>query len=254
MHNNELDMAAGSAAAIVLGYLQGLETMIIGSNENILDSLVFARPALERLEELQGRTIGVSRLKSLSDVATRLALHRVGLEPDADVSIRATGGLAESLAAMETGAIDAATLGMPIAFEAHKRGYRELLNITNLRIPYLGSSIGSTKRVIADQPDTIDRVFRAVALATSRLKTDREFAIQIIGKYNNVDDRDLLGATIDYYRPVYVPDLYPDPEAVQAVLDLEENAQARTTRASEVTDYRFAERLRSSGFVDSLPQ
>jgi hypothetical protein len=64
----------------------------------------------------------------------------------------------------------------------------------------------------------------------------------------------VLSATVDYYRPLYVVDSYPTREAVQAVLDAEENPAARTTRPEALLDNRYAERLRSSGFLDRLPR
>jgi hypothetical protein len=69
----------------------------------------------------------------------------------------------------------------------------------------------------------------------------------VIGRYTRSDDADLLGDTIDYYAPRFQADLYPDPRAVQAALDLEENPAARTTPPSAVVDYRFVEQLASSG-------
>jgi hypothetical protein len=64
----------------------------------------------------------------------------------------------------------------------------------------------------------------------------------------------VLNAALDYFLPLYQPDLYPDAEAVQAVLDLEENLVARTTRPADVTDSRYADQLRASGFLTQLPR
>lgn len=72
--------------------------------------------------------------------------------------------------------------------------------------------------------------------------------------YTRMDDRDLLGATVDHYRKIWVADAYPDPVALQAVLDVEEHPAARTTRPEEMIDARFAEHLRQSGFLDRLPR
>jgi hypothetical protein len=100
----------------------------------------------------------------------------------------------------------------------------------------------------------IDRAMRGLAQAIARLATDREYSIQVIGKYSQSEDRELLGATFDYYQPVWQRDLYPDAPAVQAALDLEENSAARTLKPQDVVDYRFADRLRSSGFLERLPR
>ncbi len=112
--------------------------------------------------------------------------------------------------------------------------------------------MGSTRRVVAEQPELIDGALRALAQAIHRLQTDSASSAQVIGKYSQSDDAELLSATVDYVRPQLQADLYPDPAAVQGVLDLDEQRPARTTRPDDVVDYRFAERLRASGFLDTL--
>ncbi|HLH23276.1 MAG TPA: hypothetical protein VK066_12190 [Chloroflexota bacterium] len=167
---------------------------------------------------------------------------------------RGTGGIPESLAALESGTVDGASITGPAIFQARQRGYRELLPIQNLGIPLVTAGIGSPQRVIAQQPAMIDAALRALAQAVKRLRSDRAFGVQVIGQYSQSDDAELLSATVDYLRPQLQPDLYPDPAAVQGVLDLEENPAARTARPEDVADFGFAERLKASGFLDRLPQ
>jgi ABC-type nitrate/sulfonate/bicarbonate transport system substrate-binding protein len=254
MHAGELDLVFSGGPSLVLGYLEGLQTMILGSTSNALDITVFTRPEIQTLDDVRGKTIGAGRPKSITDIAARLGFKRVGLQPDVDVFIGVTGGLPESLAALETGTIDGAALNVPMVFEARRRGYRELLSLTALQVSFMNSAVGATRQVIEARPELPERYLRALAQASSRLKTDREAAIEVIGKYNQSDDREVLGSTVDHYRPLWVVDPYPDPAAVQAVLDAEEHPAARTTRPEDVTDSRFAERLRQSGFLDQLPR
>lgn len=252
LKNGELHFTASGGPALVLGHIQGLETVIIGSASSVLDAIVFTRPEIQTPQDLRGKTIGVTRIKAVTDVAARLGFQRVGLQPDVDVFTRGTGGLAESLAAVETGVVDGASLTVPGIFEARKRGLREVLSISDMSIPFLTAGIGTTRRVLAEQPDMGDHFMRALAQAVHRLRTDREYAIDVLGQYSRSDDRDVLGATVDYARPLYQADLYPDAAAIQAVLDAEEHPDARTTRPADVTDVRFADRLRSSGFLERL--
>jgi hypothetical protein len=93
-----------------------------------------------------------------------------------------------------------------------------------------------------------------MAQAMSRLQTDREFSIQVADKYVPGLDREVLNAALDCFLPLYQPDLCPEAAAVQAVLDLEENPTARTTTPADVTDARYAEQLRASGFLSQLPR
>ena len=254
MTNGELDVTFAAGPTLVLGHLQGLDTVFIGSTSNALDSVILTRPEIQSPSELQGKTIGVNRLRSLGDVTARLMLQRAGLQPDIDVFTRGTGGQAEALAALQIGAVDGISVSPPIVFEARKLGYRELLSAPELGIPFLSGGIGATRRLLAERPELGGRYLRALAQANSRLRTDRELAIQVLGKYSQLDDRELLGATVDYFRGQYTVDPYPEPVAVQGVLDAEDQPAARTARPADLTDYRFAEELRGSGFLDRLPR
>ena len=120
---------------------------------------------IETPEDLRGKTIGVTNLKAISDTAARLAVKRVGLHPDVDVFTRRTGGLAESLAGIETGVLDGASLSVPVLFEARKRGYRELLNVAEMRIPFLIGAIGTTRKALAERPELGGKYLRAIAQA-----------------------------------------------------------------------------------------
>ncbi len=210
--------------------------------------------AKDVFQDLRGQIIAVSRLKAVSDVAARLAVQRFGLQPDVDVFTRGTGGNAESLAALEAGTVAAASLSVPAVFEARKRGHHDLIDVTAMRIPFGNGTLGATKATLDRRLDVAERVLRAVAQATSRLKTDREYAAQIIGKYSQIEDPEALRGTVDVYAPIMTVDPYPDPAAIQTLLDIEEHPAARTARPEQMIDYRAAEALRRSGFLDRLPK
>ena len=108
LRNGELEFIAAGAPSLVLGNLQGLETMVFGASVNWLEDVIVARPEIQNVQNLRGQTIGVSRLKAITDISARLGVERFGLKPDVDVFIRGTGGNAESLAALEANTVAAA--------------------------------------------------------------------------------------------------------------------------------------------------
>src|SRR5712692_9526153 len=110
LHNGDVAVVAAGGPSLLLGALQGLETLIVGSQMHVLESAIVVRPEIRSIEDLRGKTVGVSRLKAISDVGARLGLERMGLKPDVDVFTRGTGGIAESLAALEQGAVEGASV------------------------------------------------------------------------------------------------------------------------------------------------
>jgi ABC-type nitrate/sulfonate/bicarbonate transport system substrate-binding protein len=254
LHNGEIDVAAAGGPSLVLGTLQGLDIVIVGSYQDVLEAGVVARPEIQTVDDLRGKTIGVSRLKAISDVAARLGLERLGLKPDVDVFLRGTGGIAESMAAMEQNAVAAASVSMPVVMAAEKQGYPLLIDVTGMRLPFSAGALGTTKTIVNQRGDVVERVLRAVAQATNRFKTDPEYAAQVTRQYTGIDDQASLRATLDVLGPVFTVDPYPSLAAVQAVLDAEENPAARTAKPQDVVDLRPAENVRQSGFLNQFPK
>jgi NitT/TauT family transport system substrate-binding protein len=252
LHNGEVDVAAAGGPSLVLGTLQGLDVTIAGSYQDHIEDGVVARPEIRSVEDLRGKTIGVSRLKAITDVSARLGLERLGLKPDVDVFFRGTGGVAESLAAMEQGTVAAASLGMPSLAAAEKSGYPLLVDVTGMRIPFTAGALGTTKSIVDRRGDVVERVLRAIAQGTHRFKTDPQYTMDVTRQYTGIDDPDLLRATIEVYSPIFTVDPYPDLGAVQAVLDAEDSPAARTAKPQDMVDLRPAERLRQSGFLNQL--
>jgi ABC-type nitrate/sulfonate/bicarbonate transport system substrate-binding protein len=155
-------------------------------------------------------------------------------------------------AALQTGTIDGAALNVPMVFEARRQGFRQILSLADMPIPFTTSAVGATKKTIAARPDILEPFLRALAQGVSRLKSDRDAAIDVLSKYNQSDDRELLGATVDHNRPLWITDPYPDPSGVQTILEVEEHPAVRGRQPEEFIDARFAERLRQSGFLDTL--
>jgi ABC-type nitrate/sulfonate/bicarbonate transport system substrate-binding protein len=254
LHNGELEFVAAGGPSLVLGNLQGLDTMIFGSTLNLLETEIVARPEIRTPEDLRGKVVAVSRLKAISDLAVRLSVARFGLDPDRDLQVRGTGGNAESLAALETGGVAAASVSVPVVFEAHKRGFPTVIDVTQMRIPFTNGGIGATKRTLDQRQPAAEKVLRALALATARFKTDREYTASVVGKYTSITDPEALRGTIEVYAPIMTVDPYPDQSAVQATIDAEEHEAARTARPQQVSDTRAAEAVRRSGFLDNLPK
>ena len=65
------------------------------------------QPSINSAEALKGKSIGISRFGSVTDVAARAFLAELKLRPGADVALRQVGGAAERAAAFKQGAVAA---------------------------------------------------------------------------------------------------------------------------------------------------
>jgi len=98
-----------------------------------------------------------------------------------------------------------------------------------------------------------DRYLRALAQAKSRLRTDRQFAMQVLQKYTAVDDPECSAppwtTTGRYTWWILIPLAKPSRRS-----STPRRIQRRARPAEDLLDLRYAERLRSSGFLDRLPR
>ena len=100
---NEIDAASISVTTLTSSRLAGADTvMIVGVVPTFVDHIV-SIAKITRIEQLKGQTGGVNRLGSTSDLGLRLALRKLGIDPEKDVQIIPAGGGAERFAALTKG-------------------------------------------------------------------------------------------------------------------------------------------------------
>ena len=85
--SGEVDIISGSGSATIVAAGRGLPVVIVGSFGSTTYKLV-ANPGVT---DLRGKVVGTSRIGSSTDFGLRRALSRLGLTPDKDVKILATG-------------------------------------------------------------------------------------------------------------------------------------------------------------------
>jgi NitT/TauT family transport system substrate-binding protein len=254
LQNADVAVAMAGGPQIVDAVLQGGDQVIVGSLTNYHNQALYSAPAFTTVESLRGHAVGVSRHGASSDVAGREALRRYGLEPGRDVAILPTGGNPESVAALQAGTVQGIVVSPPLGLEAKRLGLNLLIDITALRLPSPGSTLSTTRTYLRAHPDIVERVVKAVIAGVHRYETDPEAAMAAIARYTNVYERDVLEDTYAYYRGRFQRDLYPSLESIAAELQgrVAELPAAAQARPEQFVDLTIVERLRASGYADSL--
>jgi ABC-type nitrate/sulfonate/bicarbonate transport system substrate-binding protein len=203
------------------------------------------RPDITRVEELRGKTVGMTRRGGNSHYMAIVALVRFGLDPERDVIFVGAGGSPETVAALTAGSIDAAAMISPADYEAERRGFKPLLDVTPMAIPYPALQSTARRAVLAAKEEAVWRYTQALADAVQLYKTDRERALRIIGEYSKVEDRAALESAYEIERAIMASDLRPSLEAVQATMNEVANTDPRVlaTRPEDYVDFRFVDRL-----------
>jgi len=89
------------------------------------------------------------------------------------------------------------------------------------------------------------------------MKTDRELALKVLGKYlGQIKERDVLAKSYESATPDnrISRKQYPSAAGLQMALDLlaDENPKAKVAKPEDFVDNRFIKELDDSGYIDSL--
>jgi ABC-type nitrate/sulfonate/bicarbonate transport system substrate-binding protein len=213
---------------------------------------VIAVPEIKKPSDLKGRFIGVGNLGGSPTLLTQRLLKKWGLE--SDVKFLATGGYIESLAALEKRRIHAAVLDPPRAYIGRKTfGFTELANLGQ-EFKYATTVIVARESQLRKERETFSQFAKGVIEGIHRVKTDREFAIKVLGKMLRSSDREILDETYRVFSALYEKAPYPALEGIQPILD-EMSTQlpkAKNYKPEDFVDTSIMKQLDQSGFVASV--
>ena len=251
---NEIDAASISVTTLTSSRLAGADTvMILGIVPTFVDHIV-SLSSITAVEQLKGKTAGVNRLGSTSDLGLRLALKKLGIDPEKDVKIIPTGGTAERFAALSKGITQFTIIPEPFLTQAEKLGFRNLFNISDLKIPFWWNGILSRESIVKTKRPLLSKLARAMIEAIHIIKTDKEYAKTIFKKNLGINDPEGLERAYKDYSNAFPEFPYPNPEGVKTMLDdlAPKNPKAASADPKTYVDMSFVAELDKSGFIKQL--
>ncbi|HEY3303244.1 MAG TPA: ABC transporter substrate-binding protein [Candidatus Binatia bacterium] len=251
---NEIDAASVSVTTLVSSRLAGADTvMIVGVVPTFVDHIV-SLSSITAVEQLKGKTAGVNRLGSTSDLGLRLALRKLGVDPEKDVKVIPAGGTAERFAALSKGITQFTIIPEPFLTQAEKLGFRNLYNISDLKIPFWWNGILTREGIIKTKRPLLQKLVRTMVEALHVLKTEKEYAKSLFKKNLGIGDPEGLERAYKDYSNAFPEVPYPTPDGVKTMLDdlapRDPRAAAADPRA--FVDPSFVRELDASGFIKQL--
>ena len=160
----DVQCAIAGASAVIAAALGGAPIVSVASLANRPYLRLWVQPEFTRVEELRGKTLGVSRFGSTTDNLTRILLRRVGLENA--VNIRQLGGTLEVGLAFRHRQIDGAVL----ATLRTDAPYRILIELAESGIQYSMGQLVVAREFQRRSPDTLERIMRAYIEGVAALR------------------------------------------------------------------------------------
>jgi len=187
---------------------EGGDLVVISITGPVYPFVFMAPAAISSIDQIKGKKIGVSNVGSSSDIATRVMLKKVGLDPEKDVSIVAVGSLQNRMAALLNGAIDGGVAQPPDQLVLEDKGFHVIYDLAAQRLPSVGDSIVVQRTWLNANHDVVQRYIDSIVQAIALSKKNKEQSIPVLQKYLKNDDPRALGVTYDFFVGTVTPQ-YP---------------------------------------------
>src|ERR1700745_3046368 len=215
----DLDVIVTSVTTLVTTRLAGADTIMVQTLVPTFVDHIVSLQSITEVSQLKGKTGGVNRVGSTSDLGLRLAVRRLGLNPETDTKIITAGGNPERLAALSRGFIQFTIMPEPWVREAEKLGFRDLLDTGSLGIPFHWNGVLARESTIRSKRSLVAKVVRANADAIHFIKTDREGTKAIFSKFLKLNDPEGLERAARAYATIFPESTLPTAEGGKTLLE-----------------------------------
>ena len=232
--------------------LEGADLTYIASCLPVFVFQVYARSEIASLADLKGKVVAVTQPAASTDYAMRIVLRRNGLEPDKDVKILYAQDITNVFNSVSVGNAAAGIMSAPTSLKAKAGGLRSILNITEMKIPFLFTGVLSSPKVIREKNEALTRFLRSYVEALSVIRKDKETTLRSMGKFLKTNDREVLESVYEEYKNVFPHVPLMTAGEVKAVLDVVKSPKAKQMKPEDFFDNSILQKIQASGFIDNL--
>jgi ABC-type nitrate/sulfonate/bicarbonate transport system substrate-binding protein len=249
-------------SALVSGYIRvgnisggAIANAAVGCFINTLPYELVVQESISSPQQLKGKSVGISRLGSSSDVAARVLLRGLKLDPDKDVTILQVGGATERAAAFRTGRIAAFPSPPGVIHLAKGMPHRVLVSTADFQKGYAFPYVCPTtaKSYLTSNRDTMKRLLMALIEGTYFFKTRKEESKKILAKYTRQNNEAYLESAYQTAAKLFerVPLATREGMEVQ-IKDALARKPGASLKVEEIVDDRLVLELEKDGFINRV--
>ena len=253
----EIQIAANAPAAL-LGLVAGGEkiAMFIGISNTSPFTLI-SQPSIKAAADLKGKRLGTARFGGSSHVSALIALDHLRLDLKRDnIVLLQTGLDPERMAALEQKGLDAAMLQRLATKTMLAKGYTQLLNLNQAKIPYQNTVLASRRDYMTSNAKSFESFTRAVVEGYAYVfnKENKQAVKEVIAKNLRLPNAD---AAEDFYLEAQEEldrKPYPTLEGTRTVIKFvaEQNPKVASVKAEEIIDLSWLKKLDDEGFFKKV--
>jgi ABC-type nitrate/sulfonate/bicarbonate transport system substrate-binding protein len=188
--------ASGSTIAAAVRGLP-VKLVFIASAKPQFD--LIAQREIRSVQDLKGKTVGISSRGGAIDLLTQLIVQKHGLAPNKDVISLVVGGQEDTVLALRTGRIAAALLTPPRPLILQREGFNRLAYSGDYLPTYPSGGIGVTDEKIKTSPNDVLAFVKGSVRGLQFARQNRAEAMKILSDYFSIKDQALSETFFDLY-------------------------------------------------------
>jgi ABC-type nitrate/sulfonate/bicarbonate transport system substrate-binding protein len=245
----DTQFALGTTSNAVAARATGEGVFVAAVPMNRLDYAFVARQPITRPADFTGKRVGVSGVGGADNLATGIALERLGIN-QSTVTMIPAGGSGERLNALRAGAVDAAIIG-GATFIGAGSGLYKAVDLTEMGIEFPMTGLFTTRRYSGANRDTILAFIRGYVRGVTFFQERKDEAIAITARNLRSTNLELIGRQWQYAKSYMFEKIpYPTEKGFKLVFDLlvQRNPKVASLRFEDVADTGYVRELVDKGF------
>jgi ABC-type nitrate/sulfonate/bicarbonate transport system substrate-binding protein len=257
LSTGQVDVSITGGTPVLFAAAAGQSVKLVSSTSSRLTSDLVVRPEIAKPEDLRNKRFGVSIIGGTSWMEALLALEYLGLNPGRDsIQINATGGQSIRASALETGSIDAALLAPLLSRTLKTKGFRILLELSQVNVPFVNTGIVASTTYLDKHPDVVDAILKSLLEAQAFIAspTNKASVIKTLMHHMRISDRLIAEEGYQEMARELEKRPYPSVEGLRNIQRLLAvgNPKIAAIKVEDLVDSRFMRKLEDSGFIDRV--
>ena len=246
--NAPISIGGGSPMIYRLANGGNVHRIVLATSEGFIRDHIIASADVKSLADLKGKRLGYSVPGAVTHVGAIGFAKMMGWEPGKDIVLVGGGN---ALNPLREGREDALLASGMLFAMASQMKFKDLIDLTQYKIPVAGSSILAEKNWLAQNRDTAARFVKAAVEADALMKTRRAAFDAALVKWFNI--KDAATQQTMYREAVDIPRKpYPAVEGIKYTLAIYDSPQMRKYKPEDFYDSSFIAALDKSGDIDRM--
>jgi len=243
----------GTASGTSLGaILNGLDGVFVAGFINKLVGAFAVGKDIKTPNDLKGKQIGVASLGGGNWMYTMIAFDHWGIDPKRDnITFRIIGNTGVRAQSIATGIIAGSMLGYTFAAHLRRDGYPILADVADLNIPFQDTALYTRKSIVAQHPETVENVIRALfdAVVFIQEPANKNAVLKDLVQWLRLSKTEDALEGYEFMRKMYTRRIYPTVDGIRTAIRVISmtNEKFRGLKAEELVDDRIVKKLEKEG-------